>query len=141
MNVYQMIDEYKNVSRRMLKLSFPYLSNKEIDEALEYSIQKRFKNSKAKIHNNYKNTEVETTLAKITDYILKREPIITAFGAMYKKHSDEYNPIAELLKSFMEGRDIYKKKMLSFPKGSEQFEKFNLLQLLAKIDKICVALQ
>ncbi len=134
MENYEMINKYKEVSKRMLKLSFPYLSEREIEEGINYSIQKRFKNSNAKIHNNYKKQEIESTLAEVTNYVLKREPIITAFGAMYKKHTDEYNPIAELLKSFMEGRDAYKKEMFKQPKGSEQFEKYNLLQLLAKID-------
>lgn len=134
MENYEMISKYKEVSQRMLQLSFPYLSKREIDEALNYSINKRFKNQNAKVHNSYKKTEVETTLAEVTDYILKREPIITAFGTMFKKHAEDDNPIAELLKSFMEGRDVYKKEMFKHPKGSEQFEKYNLLQLLAKLD-------
>lgn len=138
MENYEMINEYKQVAQRMLQLSFPYLSNREIDEGLNYSINKRFKNQNAKVHNNYKKQEIETTLAQVTDYILKREPIITAFGTMFKKHAEEYNPIAELLRLFMEGRDAYKKEMFKYPKGSEQFEKYNLLQALAKIDKPCL---
>lgn len=134
MENYEMINNYKDISKRMLQLSFPYLSNKEIEEALNYSINKRFKNQNTKVHNSYKKTEVDTTLAEVTDYILKREPIITAFGTMFKKHAEGDNPIAELLRSFMEGRDVYKKEMFKHPKGSEQFEKYNLLQLLSKLD-------
>ena len=55
---------------------------------------------------------------------------------MFKKHAEEYNPIAELLRKFMEGRDEHKAEMFKYPKGSEQFEKYNLLQLLDKIDAL-----
>lgn len=131
---YKVVNKYKETAFRMLKYSYPYLSDKELEESLNYSISKRFKNSEAKVHNNYKNKTIDTTLADITNYIIKREPIITAFGVMFKKHAEEYNPIAELLRKFMEGRDEHKAEMFKYPKGSEQFEKYNLLQLLDKID-------
>lgn len=130
----EIIKKYKEIACEMLQHSFPHLMMGEIEMAVDYSIIKRCKNSQAVIDNNYKDMQIDTTLLELSEYILKREPIITPFGVMFKKHAEGPNPIAKLLEKFMDGRKVYKKEMFKHPKGSEMYEKFNLLQLLAKID-------
>ena len=130
----KIINKYKESVLQMVHLSYPELSSREILDAIDYSIIKRMKNHDVILENNYKNKEINSTLIDITEFILEQEPIITANGVLYKKKSEAINPIANLMQRFLSQRKIYKKEMFKNSKGSEQFEKYNLLQLLSKID-------
>lgn len=136
-NNYQqnpLIDNYKGVARDMLKLQFPLLGMDEIEAALDWSISNRLTDHPIKVDNNYKNQTVDMTLLSVAKYILDRQPIITSYGVMFKRHGEVPNPIYNLIDGFINNRKRLKKEMFKFPKGSEEFEKYNLLQLLAKID-------
>ena len=126
--------KYKNTMKECLRLYYPQMSEYDLNKAIDYSIEKRFKNSKASLHNSYTKKEKEADLLRLADYINSREPIVTAFGTLFKKHADAINPLYETIQSFLDLRGIHKKEMLKYPKGSEDFEKYNLLQLLDKID-------
>lgn len=134
MKLNKAIQEYKKVAIEMLQYSFPGITREQCEIAVDYSIIKRCKDTPVTVNNNYKNKEAKTTLMDMADYILSREPIITMYGVMFKKHAEGPNPLAEMIKSFMDSRNELKKEMFKYPKGSDDFEKFNLLQLLAKID-------
>ena len=134
-------------------LYYPESSPEVLDAAIDYSIQKRIQNANAVLSNSYrrrrvierdengnevqvyKNAEQNLTLQQISDYILSREPIVTAFGTMFKHHGTVPNPLAIVVQSFLDNRTIHKKQMFQYPKGSEQFEKYNLLQSLTKMSR------
>lgn len=128
------LDNYKSVAADMLKLYFPLLSMQEIDNALNYSISCRLQDQPIKVDNNYKHQQVDMTLLEVAKYIWDRRPIITSYGVMYKRHGEVPNPVYTLIDGFIKNRKALKKEMFKYPKGSENFEKYNLLQLLAKID-------
>ena len=127
------IELYKREMREALKLSFPRMYDTEIEAAIQYSIDKRFQDTNVKLENNYEKTEKETTLMRVMNYIIEREPIITVSGVMFKKHGTEPNPYVNLIQEFLQSRANYKDQMFLCPKGSEEFEKFNLLQLSEKV--------
>ena len=133
------IQEYRRVAKEMLHLYYPLLDDYELDMALNYSINKRIQDTPIKIDNNYKKQTVDSTLLQVAQYILDRKPIITSAGVMFHRHGEVPNPIYDLIDGFVKGRKKLKKMMFQYPKGSENFEKYNLLQLLAKIDQVCVA--
>lgn len=128
------IRKYKDDAKRMLHLNFPFLNDMDLENALDYSIGKRFKDEPAKLHDNYRKKTVETTLSALTEFIMKREPICTAYGVLFRKHADEPNPVVKVVNSFLAKRKQDKAMMFKYPKGSEEYEMYNLWQLLDKID-------
>lgn len=128
------INNYKKIAMDMLHLSFPLLSEQEISAAIDYSISKHFKDTPVKVDNNYKKVTIDMTLRSLADYIISKEPIITSYGVLFNRHGVVPNPLYNMIDGFINGRKAMKKEMFKYPKGSEEFEKYNLLQLLLKID-------
>ena len=126
--------EYKSVLVEALQHSFPGLSVQELDEAINYSILKRLKIPKASIDNNYTKKRFDGTLLDILDYIDSCEPIVTSSGVLFKKHKNAKNPMSEMIMGFIKERGRLKKEMFKYPKGSEEFAKYNLFQLLEKLN-------
>lgn len=127
------ISIYKREMIDALKLSFPALYTSEIEEAVNYSIMKRFYNAPAVLDNNYEKKKQDTTLYAVLNYIIEREPIITVSGVMFKKHGSCPNPYVDLIQEFLRQRGEYKTEMFKYPKGSEQYEKYNILQSSEKV--------
>lgn len=135
----QTIQNYKEDMKKLLNLYYPeYVREGQLfDEGIDFSIQKRYKAHNITMENNYTKKKVEgpnNTILSLCDYIYKREPIVTSYGTMFKRHKEGENPLGKVIEMYLKERGIYKDKMFEYPKGSEDFEKYNLLQLLSKID-------
>lgn len=131
----QTILNYKKIMMDMLHFNFPLLDEVELASAIDYSISNHFKDVNVKVDNNYKKKTIDMTLLQVADYIISKEPIITSYGVMFNRHGVVPNPIYKMLDKFIDARKAAKKEMFKYPKGSEDFEKYNLLQLLLKICK------
>jgi len=128
------LSKYKETMMRTVRMYSPNLRDADLEPIIDYSINKRYKQYPVKIDNNYTNRETDMTLLELTDYINSREPIVTAHGVMFRKHGEVPNPLSKVIQKFLDKRGEDKKMMFKFPKGSEEFEKYNLLQQLDKID-------
>lgn len=133
--MYQEI--YKRDMKDLAALYFGYITKEDediIDRALDFSIQERGKSHNAFLENNYKNVSTRTTLLKMVDFIEDKQPIVTSYGTLFVKHGVVPNPLGEVVQGFLDLRAVHKKKMFEFPKGSNQFEYYNLLQSLDKVN-------
>lgn len=124
------LTEYRNTIIECMKMYCPYSNINDIMEAVDYSINKRYEKSKCKMSNTYTKKESNLSLLSMADYIASKEPIVTAYGVLFKKHGMVPNPMADVVQQFLDQRTKNKKTMFTFPKGSENFEKYNLLQSL-----------
>ena len=128
------IQEYEQVMIDGFKHTFPLLNENELREAIRYSINNRIQTRPVTLVNNYTKSKLNGTVLDIIKYIEDRQPIITSSGVVFKKHKEADNPLSRMIMSFINQRGIYKKEMFKYPKGSELFEKYNLLQLLEKLN-------
>ncbi len=127
--------KYKETMADILQLYLPQgIKRDDMYQIIDYSINKRYYESNCRLENSYTNKNYNSTLLKMADYIMDRQPIVTAFGTMFMKHAEVPNPMGKVIQDFLDLRGIHKKQMFTFPKGSENFEKYNLLQQLDKID-------
>ena len=133
-DVNHILEKYKGDMVDILKLIYPTFTKEYIEQIVEYSAKKRYKKSNVVLHNNYTKTKQNTNLMNLTNYILSKEPIVTAYGVMFKKHAESENPLIKMIEMFMVNRGIHKDEMFKYPNGSEMYEHFNLLQSLDKVD-------
>lgn len=131
---YIIDQQYKDFVKRMTSLVFPELSSAVLDEALSWSIANRYTPHKISLENNYTHQKAEMYIKEITEYIISREPICTAWGVLFKKHDKGPNPLAGMIAEFMDLRGVHKDEMFKYPKGSEDYARFFMLQLLDKLD-------
>ncbi len=128
------IQKYKDIMTRLLRSSYEWMSDSDLAEAVDYSVSKRYKEFNGSLYNNYTNKRVDMTVLEMCDYIASREPIVTSYGTLFKRHGTVPNPQGKVIQSFMDLRGIHKDMMFKYPKGSEMFERYNLIQNLDKID-------
>ena len=74
MPVVKTINEiYKERMRRMTKRVYPHIPDSSIENALNYSMNKRYRQVSATIDNNYTKRSTDIYLKDLTDYILAKE--------------------------------------------------------------------
>ena len=128
------VKDYKKMMIDGLKNSYPLLDVKELDDAINWSIAQRYMNKSLKLENNYTKQVINGTVVDILQYFQRLEPILTSSGVLFKKHKEADNPMSKMINGFLDQRAAYKKTMFKYPKGTAEFEKYNLFQLLEKLN-------
>lgn len=130
----EMIRRYSIEMERMIRLIYPTCTPDDIENAIDYSIRKRLKNRECILDNNYTHRRTKTNMLEITDAILKARPIMTSFGVLFKRHTKNKDILYDFIESLIVLRNKFKKKMFTYPKGTELFGRYNQLQTLKKMD-------
>ena len=128
------LDKYKSVMKRLLLSYDSNMTEADAKNIVDYSVKKRFTDFDAYLRNNYIKKNIDLSGAEILEYITKKETILTSYGVLFKTHANSQNPMISVIQNFAKLRKMHKKEMFKYPKGSEQFERYNLLQQLDKID-------
>lgn len=128
------IKKYRDTMYRIIKSQKPWLDNDDLYNAIDYSINKRYKSHDCSIYNNYTEKRLSMELVDMVDYIMDKKPIMTSYGVLFKPHDKSVNLLTRLIDEFMFLRDMHKGEMFKYPKFSEMFEHYNLMQSLDKID-------
>ena len=128
------IKNYKDTAVDMLQLYFPSLTHTELEYAVDRSIAENLQWHEAVVDNSYKKSKAKITLPELANYIMSRQPIMTTYGVLFTKHADIPHPLYKMVDDFINSRDKVKKEMFKHPKGTFEFQKYSLLQLLYKLD-------
>lgn len=127
------IDMYKTDMVNILERICPKLLKGEIEEAVEWSIGKSFTNHGVKVHNNYLNKTAMMDLLNLSDEILTQKPIMTTQGVLFKRHGTVKNPFYNFIQYLCDMRDMAKKEMKKYKKGTKEYQDYNLKQLNYKV--------
>lgn len=131
----QFIQDYCRDQVTVMKMLLPQLTTTELEWAVSSAIDEFLVNPDVKVYNNYTKQELSSTLLGLIDYIKRREPVMTPSGVMFAKPGTVANPVSTMLMGFLTNRKKMKKKMFEYPKGTAEFAKYSLLQLLLKLNR------
>lgn len=124
------LSKYKTTLKEMTRLLYPNIDESDLDYAVDWSINKNYQEHQVVIDNNYTHSNTTVSLLDLVDYINERQPIITASGTMFARHGEKPNPLAKVIAGFLADRAKHKNMMFENPKGSELYERYNLMQSL-----------
>ena len=127
------IENYRKACIHAFYKIFPRLTESEIAEAVDYSIEKSIKSPRVTIDNNYTRKNAEMDLLDVANQILEGKPIVTTQGVLFRRHGTVKNPFYNFIQYLVDKRDEAKKQMKKYPKGSEQFNAWNQMQLNYKV--------
>lgn len=124
---------YKDMLKNILKKFKGEYEEFELEEAIDYSIMKRYKVLPVTIHNNIKNQNMELDALSLANQLLNDQAVMTTQGVLFAKYGTVKNPFYHFVQYLLDKRDEAKTEMKKHDKGTELYNKYNLLQLNYKV--------
>ena len=130
----ELIDRYvTNMFHIVDKCAGEWLEPFEILEGIKYSINKRYQATPLKVDNAYLRRTADMDVNSLASEILKDAAILTTSGVLFQKYGSVRNPFYNFIQYLLDKRNEAKNEMKKYPKGSDQYKHYNLLQLNYKV--------
>lgn len=134
MQNHHVINEWKCEMTKLLKMKYGNKFNKtEISDKLDHIIDKNLKNPSVSVFNNYTNESTRSTILELTDFIEDNHIIITGGGCLFLPHGTKPNILIDFILEIMKRRKDAKKMRKNFEKGSSDWLRWDIAQLLNKL--------
>lgn len=130
----EIVDRYVRILYGIVDKATKYqLKPFEIIEGIKYSINKRYKKVPLKVHNSHTEQIAEMDVLKLANELITKGAIITTQGVLFSRHGAVKNPFYNFIQYLLDKREEAKKEMKKYTKGSELYQKYNLLQQNYKV--------
>lgn len=124
---------YEDEAVQLIKMLKPHMLKQDIRKAVQYSMDKHYKEEPCVLDNNYIKARAENgTLLKMANFINDKQPISTAYGVLFKRHGSKPHPLLDMIREFTDNRDYHKSLMFKYLEEHDYVNvaKYNLEQLL-----------
>ena len=134
MQNHHVINEWKCEMTKLLKMKYGNKFNKtEISDKLDHIIHKNLKNPSVSVFNNYTNESTRSTILELTDFIEDNHIIITGGGCLFLPHGTKPNILIDFIMEIMKRRKDAKKMRKNYDKGTANWLRWDIAQLLNKL--------
>ncbi|QXN70075.1 putative DNA polymerase I [Bacillus phage vB_BspM_Internexus] len=127
------LEKYKEQAKKQLLLSFPDIREEEIEEFLDKEINSTIQ-GKNVVFNDGEQKSVKNLLS-VTEWLEEKKPIITGYGAFYRKHNEGVNLLSDMVDYLLVSRKKVKKEMFEHVNDEDRTE-YNNLDLMQKTFKL-----
>lgn len=131
---HEFVKDWMKSQTKILKQIFPERKKEEIVAYLEKQVQTNLIDQNVKIHNNYRQQSLGTTLLNVVDWIKEKEPICAGFGMFYKNQHRSSNPNSGMIINFLDLRKVFKKLLKNFLEGTYDYDTADRKQLTEKVN-------
>jgi hypothetical protein len=129
----EFLKAYRNQLVDQLSLVYPNLERSVIVSFAEKKIDETLKDRDI-IWNDGEKKE-RRSLLEMTEWIETEKPIITGYGAFYKKHTEGKNLLSEMVDYLLKSRKVVKKQMFQHVNDEDRTQ-YNNLDLMQKTFKL-----
>lgn len=127
------IERYQENAYNIYMQMHPNADALRVKELIRERVMRTYKDPKCQLDNNVTHETIDTTLSNVINWIEYKKPIISGNGTFFKQHKEYLSPTVRMLESSMHKRDVIKKEMYTFKKGSVGYKNKYCGQLNVKV--------
>jgi hypothetical protein len=127
------LETYRNQLVDQLSLVYPNLERSVIVSFAEKKVDETLKDRDIIWSDGEKKEH--RSLLEMTNWLEEEQPIITGYGAFYKKHNEGKNLLSEMVDYLLKSRKVVKKQMFQHVNDADRTQ-YNNLDLMQKTFKL-----